>query len=213
MGKNRMRALPALAFFGGTFLICLTPWGIRNQIVFGKPVLTTTLGGYNLLRHNFGIENNNYRLRDKKDFDPVARKAITEAGYDLKNMNEVQMDEVFTRAALRIIRRYPWRYLKFCVIRAGWLWYKVHGEKPPYLLQNGIVYLFMFPGLILALMRRHFLSVFVLHIFYFVLFHAAINAQFRFICPMMPYGIMIAVYAAASLWKWFSLPLAKDRTP
>lgn len=197
--KHQAKAVTSLACFFAAFLICLSPWAIRNQIVFGKPIITSTLGGYNLLRHNFGLENRDYRLKTSEDFDPYAHRVIAAAGYDLKTINEVQADDVFTREALKIICKYPVRYLKFSVIRGFWLWYKIGAEQQPYLTQNAAIYLFMFPGMVLALLRRHVLSIFVLHIGYFVFFCALINAQFRFICPMMPYGIMLAVYAITLL--------------
>ena len=102
---------------------------------------------------------------------------------------------MFKRKAKEIIRQYPWRYLKLTAIRSVWLWYTIGAEKPPYLFWNLFIYLFMFPGLVLVLLRKHLLSLFAIHIFYFILIHIGINAQFRFICPMMPYGIMIAFYA------------------
>lgn len=195
IGRYRKKALLSMGCFCVVFLICLSPWAIRNQIVFGKPVLTSTLGGYNLLRHNFGIQSEDYRLKTAEDFAPFAQSVITAAGYDFKSITEVQADKVFTREAFRIIRKYPYRYLKLSVRRMLWLWYKIGAETPLYWLQNAVIYLWMFPGMILVVSQRHVLSFFVPHILYFVFFCAAINAQFRFICPLMPYGILLALYA------------------
>ncbi len=43
---------PALCLAGGV-LLAVAPWGIRNALVFGRPIVTTTHGGYTLLlAHN-----------------------------------------------------------------------------------------------------------------------------------------------------------------
>ena len=42
--------LPAAFFLGA--VIVLSPWAIRNQIQFGRPIVTTTHGGYTLLLAN-----------------------------------------------------------------------------------------------------------------------------------------------------------------
>ncbi len=196
------RRILKLAAFLAAFFLCLAPWAIRNQRVFHKPILTTTLGGYNLLRHNAVIRDNEFKILTSEQFDPIARQAVAKAGYDFNRLNEAQLDAIFKREALEIIRTYPWRYLKLCFKRAGWLWYKINVEGPPYRNQNLMIYFFMFPGIILALIRREFLlSMLAFHFFYFILFHAAMNAQFRFICPMMPCGILMAVYAFCDVLK------------
>ena len=125
----------------------------------------------------------------------MVNETIREARGQNPVVTETRLDEMFCRKAKKIIREYPWRYLKMTAIRSVWLWYKIGAEKPPYIFWNLFIYIFMFPGLVLVILRKHLLSLFALHIFYFILIHIGINAQFRFICPMMPYGIMIAFYA------------------
>lgn len=243
--KYRKKAAASIAVFMAAFILCVSPWVVRNTIVMGKPVLTTTLGGYNLLRHNWLISRGEYRLCTAEDFLPMVNQTIEESHADMKALSEVQLNELFTGKAREIILRYPWRYLKFTAIRAVWLWYKIGAEKPLYLFWNLLIYIFMFPGMLIIISRKmgfilkplfvilseakdqfltgsrvnsasgiHFLKagpssslrlsqydraegilfVFAVHILYFVVMHIGINAQFRFISPMMPYGIMIAFY-------------------
>lgn len=200
--EDRSKAVLAIGTFLAALSLCLAPWAIRNQMVFHKPVLSTTLGGYNLFRHNVMIRQNQFEIIDSETFDPIAREAVAKAGYDFNQLNEVQLDGIFKREALRVILDYPGRYFKLCALRAGWLWYKINGEKGFYLAQNLLVYLFMFPGLILAVTRRHFLlKVLGFHFLGYALFHILINTQFRFICPMMPCGILFAVHAFGVILK------------
>ena len=191
-----------IAVYGAIFLAGLAPWVIRNQIVFHKPIVTTTLSGYNLLRHNGMIAENRYDLAESAGkYNPVASRGVAEAGYDLKSLDEAQLDAIFAKKGVSIIRHYPWRYLKLCAMRTVWLWYKISEAQPLYLYPNLAIYVFLFPGLILVFLRRHPLSLLAAHFLYFAVFHAAINVQFRFICPMMPYGIMIAVYTVRSVFR------------
>jgi 4-amino-4-deoxy-L-arabinose transferase-like glycosyltransferase len=48
---RRRRALQAAALVAGAAIV-IAPWPIRNQIVFGRPIITTTHGGYTLLLGN-----------------------------------------------------------------------------------------------------------------------------------------------------------------
>ena len=201
--RERLRQVIAgILVYGGIFLAGLAPWVIRNQIVFHQPIVTTTLGGYNLLRHNGMIAENRFELAASAgEFEPRARQVVLDAGRDINRLNEAQLDDVLSRKALSIIRRYPARYLKLCAIRTVWLWYKISEAQPRYLYPNLMIYLFLFPGLFFVFYRPHPLNLFAVHFLYFIVFHAALNVQFRFICPMMPYGIMIAVYTAASVLR------------
>lgn len=198
--KHGKKAAASIGGFMAVFILCVSPWIIRNQIVMGKPVLTTTLGGYNLLRHNWLISRGEYRLCTAEDFLPMVNQVIEESRSDMKALNEIRLNDLFTRKAKEIISEYPDRYLKLTAVRSVWLWYKIGAEKAPYLFLNILIYIFMFPGLVLVLARRHLLGFFAPHIFYFIFMHIGINAQFRFISPLMPYGIMIAFYMFAALF-------------
>ncbi|HTL47179.1 MAG TPA: glycosyltransferase family 39 protein [Verrucomicrobiae bacterium] len=197
---HRARALAPLACFAAAAALCAAPWTMRNQKVFGRPVLTTTLGGYNLLRHNWMIETGKYKLCTDDDFEPVAHRAAAETGRPLESMNEAELDALFKEKAKQIIRRYPLRYLEASMIRLFWLWYKIGADRPLYVIQNAVIYAFLLPGLVMTLLRRSRLGFISVHFLYFIVMHAAINAQFRFIEPLMGFGIMIAVFAAADIF-------------
>ncbi|MFA7001428.1 MAG: glycosyltransferase family 39 protein [Candidatus Omnitrophota bacterium] len=199
--KHQQKAAMLSAIFLSAFIACIIPWAIRNQITFGKPVFSTTLNGYNLLRHNYGLAQKDYSLHTAEDFAPYAKKTIAASGERLESVSETRLDEIFQEEALRVIRRYPGRYLRACLHRAGWLWYKIGVEKPVYFAQMIPLYLFMFPGILLAIFRRHPLRAFVPYFACFFLAYASVNAQFRFICPLMPCGIMFAVYMIFELYK------------
>lgn len=160
-------ALKFIFLFSATFVLVLSPWILRNQKVFHKPIVATTLGGYNLLRHNGMIERNKYHVTQPNEFDPIAREVIRKSGRSLESLNEVELDAILKNEAMRIIKVYPLRYVKLCFYRLGWIWYKINAEKPIYYVPNVLIYVWMFPGLIWLLVRRHALSPIAWHFVFF----------------------------------------------
>ncbi len=199
-GKGWRKDFGKTAIFLLPFLLCLLPWVMRNQIVFGKPIFTSTLGGYNLLRHNGMIEQNKYYLRESDEFEPIAKNVFADAGYKPDELNEVQADRILMKEAKRIIRRYPFRYLKLCRKRFFWILYKENADQPLYLIPNMVLYPLMFFGIFFAfLQKRRFLIFLSLHILFFIFFHTAINAQFRFFVPVVPCAILLAIFSLAQI--------------
>ena len=56
----RERGLIMSAAFVVAFAAVQVPWVVRNYRVFGDPIVTTTLGGFNVYRHNGMIEEGKY---------------------------------------------------------------------------------------------------------------------------------------------------------
>jgi hypothetical protein len=74
-----------------------------------------------------------------------------------------------------------------------WIWYNENSGRGLYAVQNFLIYLFALGGLFYALRSREPIYFLLLaHIAYFVAFDSAIKVQYRFICPIMPYMILLA---------------------
>lgn len=118
--------------------ILIAPWFTRNYLVFGKPVLGTTLIGYNLYRQNYMIgENNNYlRFVGPKEA-ALAINALVARRPDLKGTeNEAQMDTVYRAEALKVIAAHPVQYGLLSAYRFLPLWFnwgieEAYGDQPP----------------------------------------------------------------------------------
>ncbi len=120
-----------LAFIFAAVLVT-TPWVIRNQIAFGKPVFGTTLIGYNLYRHNSIIAAPNFQPH---------YVGPTEASQEIKTLiqnsqltgmeNEAQMDSFYFANALHLILQYPGNYLELSLYRFLPLWFDT-GVKAAY---------------------------------------------------------------------------------
>ncbi len=140
IGQTWSRRLSNLAAFGVTAIAVLTPWTVRNAIYLGKPIVTTTHGGY-----TFALANNPWlyqHLREggslgtwnSHDFDtgeslpnaydwnwsePVVTLLIPHESYD--NF-EILVDRHYYREAIRTIRREPDIFAYSCLLRVGQLW-------------------------------------------------------------------------------------------
>jgi len=196
----RERGLVMSAAFLLAFATLQVPWTVRNYRVFGDPIVTTTLGGFNLYRHNGMIAEGKYHTGfSHPEMERRIRQLTAAAGRPLESFNEAELDRMLRAEGARIIRAHPERYLKLSAMRTIWIWYNENSGRGLYAVQNFLIYLLALGGLFYALRSREPVYFLLLaHIAYFVAFHSAINVQYRFVCPIMPYMILLAglpVYA------------------
>jgi hypothetical protein len=194
------RRLVLSAAFALAFAALQVPWAVRNYRVFGDPIVTTTLGGFNLYRHNGMIEEGKYHTGySHPEMARKIRQMAAALGRPLESFNEAELNELLKAEGGRIIKTYPARYLKLSAMRSVWIWYNENSGRGLYAVQNFLIYLLALGGLFYALRSREPVYFLLLaHIAYFVAFHSAINVQYRFVCPVMPYMILLAglpVYA------------------
>jgi hypothetical protein len=111
--------LPALAF-ATALAASLAPWAIRNQVQFGRPIVTTTHGGYTLL-----LANNPYfydclrnapwgTVWENKEFD---RAWLAKAPHG--QADEVRADRMAYAEAVENIRHEPATFCYACLVRVG----------------------------------------------------------------------------------------------
>jgi hypothetical protein len=186
--------------FALVFAAVQVPWVIRNYRVFGDPIVTTTLGGFNMYRHSGMIEEGKYHVGySHPEFARKVRRLTEATGRPLESFNEAELNTLLKQEGGRIIRTNPWRYVKLTAMRAVWIWYNENSGRGLYAVQTFLIYLLALGGLFYALRSREPMYFLLLaHIAYFVAFHSAVNVQYRYICPVMPYMILLAglpVYA------------------
>jgi hypothetical protein len=206
--RLRTRGIAMSVAFALAFASLLMPWAVRNYRVFGEPIVTTTLGGFVLYRHNAMIEEDEYHAGyDHPETARRIRRLTEAAGRPLESFNEAELSALLYAEAKRIIQTYPWRYLKLTALRSVWVWYRENSGRGLYAVQNFLIYLLALVGLFYAVRSREPVYLLLLaHIAYFAAFHSAINVQYRFISPIMPYMILLAglpVYA----WRFRRAPV------
>ncbi len=200
--RLRSRGLGLSLAFALAFTAALVPWTLRNYRVFGDPIVTTTLGGFNVYRHNGMIEEGKYHVGySHPEFERKVRRLTDATGRPLESFNEAELNSLLKAEGGRIIRAYPWRYLKLSAMRTVWIWYNENSGRGLYAVQNFLIYLLALGGLVYALRSREPVYLVLLaHIAYFVAVHSALNVQYRFICPIMPYMILLAGLPVYAWW-------------
>ena len=210
-------ALPWPALLAAALTI--SPWLVRNLVVFHRPILTTTHGGYTLLLGNNPVF---YRQVVEKpwgtvwnDAPPGKRQADWYADVEARMRNElpaaateIERDRWLSRRARMHIADEPGTFLQACWLRVRRLWNIVplgdsaRQAPPPALWAIGLFYLIENVGAAVGLFRLRrgewrrwlpllllCLSVTAVHLVYWS------NARMR--APLIPAIALLAVRGLA----------------
>ncbi len=105
-GRGRQwRGVAMLAVAGG---LVLTPWTVRNYLVFGQPVFVASNTGINLLLGN--SENTTPNAGVNVDVTPYLDAA--------RGMGELERDRYFTQAAVSYVQTHKLRSLRMYLLKA-----------------------------------------------------------------------------------------------
>lgn len=120
----RSRRAVAAGLMMAMTLATLAPWAARNARIFGRPVWTTTHGGYTL-----ALANNPTYYRDVLDGPPGAVWSGTEqfAWFDritreTAGLGEPEADRRLRDAALQMLKERPRDFLRASLARLGRFW-------------------------------------------------------------------------------------------
>jgi 4-amino-4-deoxy-L-arabinose transferase-like glycosyltransferase len=119
--KNILK--PAL-LVSSLIVLSMMPWLMRNKVALGRPILGSSLTGYNLYRHNYMISENQYlRYVGPEEGAQVIANLISQRSDLHGNENEAQMDLIYRNEALQIIKSHPKEYLLVSAYRVLPLWF------------------------------------------------------------------------------------------
>lgn len=121
-GTNLAAKLTLVTFFA--LVVTLSPWIIRNGMVFGRPIPTTTHGGYTFLLANNGPFYEYLRSGEwgsTWDADELGPRWAGHAKFS-SPAEELQADRDAYREAWSHIRHEPGMFFYSCLVRAGRLW-------------------------------------------------------------------------------------------
>jgi hypothetical protein len=126
-------SLRSPAAFALGALIVLSPWAIRNQLQFGRPIVTTTHGGYTLLLAN---DPEFYDWLRSGSWGSVWRADQFNADWKLRRPHdELQSDRQAYTEAWQTIRAQPGMFVYACAVRIGRFWsplpHQLTAEEPP----------------------------------------------------------------------------------
>jgi 4-amino-4-deoxy-L-arabinose transferase-like glycosyltransferase len=181
----RQRAVRA-ALVAVSFAAVVSPWIVRNYLVFDRFVPVQTLGGMHLFLATF-------------DSDELPRAGPTERA-PAQLQDDVARDRDLRAQAIERIRRDPGRYLRHAGGRLVRMWSKTHsGRFEGWLLAANSLLLAMAAAGV-ALARRRWRLLPLLAVFaYYVGLHAVLLAIFRYLLPVVPILLVLAAVPVARL--------------
>jgi hypothetical protein len=134
--SSRRRAVAVVTGFVVAVAAVLAPWAIRNQTTFGRPIITTTHGGYTLLLGNnpqfyeylrdgaWGTvwDATPFNQRWTAEMDKIPYRKNTVNVYSPYVPDEVAVDTRAYQLAFENIRNEPLMFAYACLVRVGRLW-------------------------------------------------------------------------------------------
>ncbi len=193
-------------------LLVMTPWVVRNDLVFGQPAIASTLTGYNLYRHNYMLGSNNYfRYVGGSEGDQAIASLVASHPELPGTENEAQMDAFYRSGALKVITAHPVQYVLLSAYRFLPLWFnwqvlESDGGQPN--VKDNLVLLEQGALLALALFGlgengRGFWPIWA-SILIFALSYMAVDSQLRYLIPVMPLVIILSAAGVTKLVRSFS---------
>ena len=192
----------------GLLVFTVSPWVIRNWIVFGEPVIGTTLVGYNLYRHNSDVTVEvmpHYVGSDQATVE--IEKFIVEHPELLTPLNEAQVDRIYRDGAIARIVSYPEEYIELFFYRFLPLWFNIGVLEQYDKSMTFLDYLIVFEQLILLILFLYavrkgdwFTRLIASSILVFVLSYMAVDSQLRYLLPVAPLVLVIGVFGLTNLW-------------
>lgn len=204
---SRRALIGKLCVFALAVGLTLAPWLVRNAYVFGRPVLSSTLSGYNLYRQNYQLTSPHFLHYVDGPEAQVAIDRLIARQLQLRGTeNEAQFDAIYMHAATNIIFWHRHRYLMLTAYRGLMLWFDI---GIPLSDQTGTGSFALIArveqGLLLALAvfgvhgRWKQMWPLVLSIVAVSLSYMAVNAMMRYMVPIMPLTIVLSAIGVASL--------------
>ncbi len=130
--SSRRRAATVVTAFVAAAAVVVAPWAIRNQFAFGRPIITTTHGGYTLLLGNnpqfyeFLREGAWGSVWDADQFNSQWELEVGQIVDRFTGLvvapDEVAIDARAYELAFENIQNEPLMFAYACLVRVGRLW-------------------------------------------------------------------------------------------
>jgi 4-amino-4-deoxy-L-arabinose transferase-like glycosyltransferase len=218
LAKSKLVLVRFKDLVAAVLVLCFTvsPWVIRNMIVFGEPIIGTTLVGYNLFRHNAIV------VGEVFPHYVGPEEAVRELGFLIERhpelntpINEAQVDRIYRREAIKMILAYPEEYIELVLYRFVPLWFNIgvleqYGKGMTFLdylvvVQQAVILMAFLFSLLKGGWRPRYIA---LSLGLFIFSHMLVAGQLRYLVPIMPAVISISTMSFLYLWpKYFSPPV------
>jgi hypothetical protein len=201
------------------------PWGVRNLLALGRPILTTTHGGYTLLLANndvfydevlHGPLGTAWSMESLSEWQGSVADRAEAAGVG----GEVRYDRYCYQLAWQTIRSRPFDFLHSVVHRVVSFWRAFpHAIDPfpwPIRLSCAAIYVPEFLLMIIALAQRSVwrwpLVLLPTALGSFTLVHAIYWSDMRMRAPIMPAIAILAALGARRTWEFLGRRMARPAT-
>ena len=191
--------LRSYLLFLACFVAVIIPWSARNYVVLHEiiPVAANSMpvlmgSSERLLTIGIERENEMSRLYEKSQAEGIA-PVLPEQG---PTKREAYLMKLAIYNYFEQLKNEPLNLVHFMIKKLFLLWYSTEsGHNQIFILGiNLLIYLFAIVGLVAGWKTNSCVTmVFVLLVSYFVLLHWLTLALFRFMIPVMPYVIALAV--------------------
>lgn len=207
-GPGAMRRwLSHMLAYAVAFSFVMSPWVVRNYAVFDTFIPGFTSAGYNLFMGTYppsrGLANLDPRFQPEE-----LRKELESAG-------EIEADAIFRKAALKNVTSQPFEYAKLVSMKLVRSWFVIRtGHRwtptPLSVLVHGPLLLLAFAGILLQWRRSSFGTFLIAAgAVSFTGFHSLVVSNLRYNLPAVPFAIILASVAVATLGS----KLARERPP
>jgi hypothetical protein len=114
------RSLLVLAAWG----LVQLPWVVRNELTFGRPVLGSTLAGYNIFRHNSALGTSDFvRYIGPAEAQGAVQFLLAHRPELQGTENEADLEAVYRHEGLALIAAQPLKYITLVAGRFFMLWF------------------------------------------------------------------------------------------
>jgi hypothetical protein len=198
------------AWFGVAVALVLSPWILRNQLVFHAPMVGTTLTGYDLYRENYFVASASFQPHyvGSREAKPVV-DSLVQSGALSGHENELQMQRFYTHAAVSVIAAHPVRYMQLVIFRFLPLWFNstvkaAYGERTGLLDVAMLIeqIFLLFAGALGVWIHRRRLWPFAAVVLPVCAAYMLVIAQIRYLVDILPLIVILAaaaVFAPATL--------------
>ncbi len=183
--------------YAAAFCLVVSPWVIRNYVVFDAFIPGFTSAGYNLFMGTFP------ESRGLANVDPgMHPKELRE---ELEGAGEVEANAIFTRAAIENVRDHPFEYLKLVANKTLRAWFVIERgtvwrPSPRSVAVHGGLLILAFAGIALKWgSRRIGVLLLAAGAVAFTGFHALVVSNLRYNLPAVPFAIALASAALAAI--------------
>jgi 4-amino-4-deoxy-L-arabinose transferase-like glycosyltransferase len=190
------------------FCVGISPWVIRNYLVFEKFIPTSTLAGYNLIKDHYYLDSEDFlrELGSRRLLESSVERELHTRGETLRDKSEAERDLIYRGLAFEKIKAYPQRYIVVSGDRILRFFLSVTMREKPSLKQIAVMtlnaFLIFFAIISFFISHDNWLfrgfSIWVL-IGYFMLTHIWIHANVQYCFPIIPYIIMFASNSIVSI--------------